>query len=542
MVTLHGCSISQEISIGKLHFFERMGYAVNRVKIQNIDAEIKRFELAKETAMLELESLYDSSIKDILKENVDVFKGHQMILQDEGFYNYVIDVILNESVNAEYAVNETSLKYSKMFSSMSDEYMQARAMDIMDVSERLLRILSDKKQNNLELKEPVILVVDDLKPSETIELNKKYVLGLATMYGSKNSHTAILAKSLKIPAVFGIGQELKKEYDDKLAIIDGIHGILYIDPDIETLDIMQKKQQDQIKKQEMLLQLKGMDNITRDGKRIDIFANINNISEVSQAIENDAGGIGLFRSEFIYMNKDGYPSEDEQFYFYKNIAESMKGKKVIIRTLDIGSDKTIDYFDLEKEENPAMGLRAIRICLTRTDIFKTQLRAILRASAFGNVAIMFPMIISVWEVKKAKNILDEVKNELIREGISFKTDIEIGIMIETPAAAMISDLLAKEVNFFSVGTNDLTQYTLAIDRQNLHLEDFQDTHHLAIIRMLEMVAKNAHANGIWVGICGELASDISFVEYFLKMGYDELSVSPAMILPLREKIRQLSLS
>ena len=483
----------------------------------------------------------ERSIKDELKENADVFHGHQMILQDEGFYNSAIDLILNESVNAEYAVNETSIKYSKMFLSMSDEYMKARAMDIKDVSERLLRILTGEKPKKLELIEPVILAADDLKPSETLELNKKYVLGLVTMYGSKNSHTSILTKSLKIPAVFGIGKELKKEFNGKLAIIDGTHGILYIDPDVNTLDTMRKKQQEQMKEQDMLLQLKGKDNITRDGRRIDIYANVNNPIEVAEVIKNDAGGIGLFRSEFIYMNKDRYPSEEEQFYVYKSLAESMEGKKVIIRTLDIGSDKSVAYFGLEKEENPAMGFRGIRICLTRTEIFKTQLRAILRASAFGNIAIMFPMIISVWEVKKAKDILDEVKDELIRECILFKADVEVGIMIETPAAVMVSDLLAKEVDFFSVGTNDLTQYTLAIDRQNIHLENFQDTHHLAIIRMLEMVANNAHDNGIWVGICGELASDISFVEHFLKMGYDEISVSPGMILPLGEKIRQLSL-
>lgn len=542
MYTLQGNSILEEICIGRLFFYERRKYDVEPMTIHNVDAEIKRFELAKETAILELESLYQLSLEEAFKENADMFQGHQMILQDEGFYNFVIDLILNEEVNAEYAVNETAKKYSNMFLAMNDDYMKGKAIDIIDVSERLLRILYDDKSKELLINEPVILVTDDLRPSEVMNLDKKLMIGLAMSEGSKYSHTAVLAKALEIPTIVGIGMELKKEYNGKLAIIDGIHGILYIDPDAETLDNMRKLQHEFVMKKEMLLLLKNKDNVTLDGKRINIFANINHEADVTDALLNDAGGIGLFRSEFLYMNKDTYPSEEEQFAFYKDIIKAMNGKKVIIRTLDIGSDKTVDYFGLGKEENPAMGYRAIRICLTDTQVFKTQLRAILRASLYGCVAIMFPMIISVWEVKKAKDILEEVKEELQGEGFTIRDDIEVGIMIETPAAVMISDELAKEVDFFSVGTNDLTQYTLAIDRQNMNLEAFFDPHHPAILKMLEMVANNAHANGIWVGICGELASDLSLTKRFLQMGYDELSVPPSMILSLRKQVRELDLS
>lgn len=542
MYTLQGNSILEEICIGRLFFYERTKYDVEPMTIHNVDAEIKRFELAKETAILELESLYKLSLEEEFKENADMFQGHQMILEDEGFYNYIIDLILYEEVNAEYAVNETAKKYSNMFLAMSDDYMKGKAIDIIDVTERLLRILYGDKSNELLIKEPVILATDDLRPSEVMNLDKKLILGFAMGEGSKYSHTAILARALEIPAILGIGMDLKKEYNGKLAIIDGIHGILYIDPEKEILDNMRKLQQELIAKKEMLLLLKNKDNVTLDGRRINIFANINQGTDVTDALLNDAGGIGLFRSEFLYLNKDTYPSEEEQFAFYKDIIKAMNGKKVIIRTLDIGSDKTVDYFGLGKEENPAMGYRAIRICLTDTQVFKTQLRAILRASLYGCVSIMFPMIISAWEVKKAKDILEEVKDELKSEGIDIKEDIEVGIMIETPAAVMVSDELAKEVDFFSVGTNDLTQYTLAIDRQNRNLEAFFDPHHPAILKMLEMVANNAHANGIWVGICGELAADLSLTKRFLQMGYDELSVPPSMILPLRKQVRELDLS
>lgn len=542
MITLHGKSVFKGIGIGRLLFYERREIKVVKKSIHNIDAEIKRFELAKESAILELQELYDISLSEDSKENAAIFEGHQLILQDEGFYNFVIDLILKQEVNAEFAVKETAEKYLDMFLSMNDEYMQARVVDIKDVSERLLRLLNGDNLDEFELNEPVILVADDLIPSETVRLDKNKILGFATMFGSKNSHTAILARSLGIPAIIDIGQELGKDYNNKLAIIDGISGTIYIEPDLETMKEMQEKQRELLEEKELLAQLKGKDNITIDGKRIDIYANISNQSEVEEVLQNDASGVGLFRSEFLYLERDTYPSEEEQFRVYKEITKSMQGKKVIIRTLDIGADKKIGYFGLEQEENPAMGYRAIRICLTRTEVFKTQLRAILRASMYGKISIMFPMIISVAEVRKAKDILEDVKRELLNEGMSFRDDIEIGIMIETPAAVMISDELAKEVNFFSVGTNDLTQYTLAIDRQNTNLDLFFDAHHPAILKMLDMVVKNAHAGGIWAGICGELASDLTLTKQILQMGYDELSVSPSMVLRLRKQVRELNLS
>lgn len=542
MITLHGTSVFQGISIGKILFYERSKYNVDKKTVHNVDAEIKRFELAKESALLELQELHELALSKANEINAAIFEGHQLILQDEGYYNFVIDLILNQGANAEFAVKQTSEKYSQMFLSMKDEYMQARAFDIIDVSERLLRLLNGDKQEEFVINEPVILAADDLIPSETIRLDKNKVLGFAIMYGSENSHTAIIAKALNIPAIIGIGKELTKEYNNRLAIIDGISGILYIDPDANTLEEMKKKQKELLLEEDLLTKLVGKDNVTIDGKRVDIYGNISNLSDVDEVLKNDGGGIGLFRSEFLYLERDTYPSEEEQFLVYKEIAKAMNGKKVIIRTLDIGADKKIDYFGLEKEENPAMGFRGIRICLTRTEIFKTQLRAILRASMYGTISIMLPMIISVSEVRKAKDILEEVKMELIKEHISFKSDIEIGIMIETPAAVMISDELAKEVDFFSVGTNDLTQYTLAIDRQNTMLDTFFDAHHPAILKMLHMVVKNAHENGIWAGICGELASDLTITRELLQMGYDELSVSPSMILRLRKKVRELKLS
>lgn len=542
MITLHGTSVFQGISIGKILFYERSKYNVDKKTVHNVDAEIKRFELAKESALLELQELHELALSKANEINAAIFEGHQLILQDEGYYNFVIDLILNQGANAEFAVKQTSEKYSQMFLSMKDEYMQARAFDIIDVSERLLRLLNGDKQEEFVINEPVILAADDLIPSETIRLDKNKVLGFAIMYGSENSHTAIIAKALNIPAIIGIGKELTKEYNNRLAIIDGISGTLYIDPDANTLEEMKKKQKELLLEEDLLTKLVGKDNVTIDGKRVDIYGNISNLSDVDEVLKNDGGGIGLFRSEFLYLERDTYPSEEEQFLVYKEIAKAMNGKKVIIRTLDIGADKKIDYFGLEKEENPAMGFRGIRICLTRTEIFKTQLRAILRASMYGTISIMLPMIISVSEVRKAKDILEEVKMELIKEHISFKNDIEIGIMIETPAAVMISDELAKEVDFFSVGTNDLTQYTLAIDRQNTMLDTFFDAHHPAILKMLHMVVKNAHENGIWAGICGELASDLTITRELLQMGYDELSVSPSMILRLRKKVRELKLS
>ena len=539
MITLTGKSVFGGVEIGKIAFYKRNERQVKRWHVEDTKEEIKRFEDAKLKAIKQLDELCEKAMKDVGEENAMIFEMHQIMLHDLDYNESITHIITGQKVNAEYAVSTTADNFARMFSSMDDAYMQGRATDVKDISERVLNILSGAGQSGIDAEVPVIVAADDLVPSETVQLNKEMVLGFATMYGSSNSHTAILARTMNIPAIIGLGEELKTEYDGAFAIIDGFAGKIYINPDEDTLKIMKEKQAEDRAKKALLQELKGKENITLSGQKINIYANIGNSSDMGLVLQNDAGGIGLFRSEFLYLENDNFPTEEQQFSVYKWVAENMAGKKVIIRTLDIGADKQVDYFNLDKEENPALGYRAIRICLTQLDIFKTQLRALLRASAFGQIAIMFPMIISVNEVKQIKAILEDVKTELREAGILFNEDIEIGIMIETPAAVMVSRELAKEVDFFSVGTNDLTQYTLAIDRQNPKLDTFYDPHHPAVLAMIQMAADNAHAEGKWIGICGELGADLELTEVFLEMGIDELSVSPSMILPLRKKIREI---
>ena len=539
MITLTGKSVFGGVEIGKIAFYKRNKRQVVRRHVENTEEEVKRFEEAKLTAIAQLKELYEKAVKDVGEENAMIFEMHQIMLHDLDYNESVTHIITGQEVNAEYAVSMTADNFAKMFLAMEDAYMQGRATDVRDISERVLTILSGAGQSGIDATEPVIVAADDLVPSETVQLDKKKVLGFATMYGSSNSHTAILARTMNIPAIIGLGEALKPEYDGAYAVIDGFDGKIYIDPDEYTLKIMKEKQSEEQKKKALLQELKGKENKTLSGQKIDIYANIGNNSDVGLVLQNDAGGIGLFRSEFLYLESNTFPTEEEQFAAYKLVAENMAGKKVIIRTLDIGADKQVDYFGLEKEENPALGYRAIRICLTRPDIFKTQLRALLRASAYGQIAIMFPMIISVGEVRQIKAILEEIKAELREAGIRFNEDMEIGIMIETPAAVMQSRELAKEVDFFSVGTNDLTQYTLAIDRQNPKLDEFYDAHHPAVLAMIRMAAESAHAEGKWIGICGELGADLELIETFLEMGIDEISVSPSMILPLRKKVREI---
>lgn len=541
MVILKGKSVFNDVCIGSLSFYKRKERIIKRYKVEDIKAETERFGLAKATAVEQLKGLYDKALNDVGEANAAIFEIHQMMLEDLDYCESITNIISSQQVNAEYAVGVTADNFSAMFEAMDDAYMQGRAADVRDVSERLIDVLSGNTGEQKDYDIPVIIAADDLVPSETIQLDKNKVLGFAMQYGSSNSHTAILARSMGIPAVIGLGEGLLEEYNGKEAIIDGFTGTVYIEPDEATKNEMLRKKKEVEEKKQLLMQLKGKENITLDGKKINIYANIGNPSDVGAVLANDGGGIGLFRSEFLYLENDDFPTEEQQFSAYKQVAETMAGKKVIIRTLDIGADKQAEYFNLDKEENPALGYRAIRICLTRIEIFKTQLRALYRAAMFGNISIMFPMITSVEELHQIKEITDEVKEELEKEGIPYK-DVETGIMIETPAAAMISDELAKEVDFFSVGTNDLTQYTLAIDRQNQKLEPFYNPHHKAILRLIQMSAENAHKEGKWIGICGELGADISLTEQFLRMGIDELSVSPSMILELRKKVREIDLS
>ena len=538
MITISGKSVFGGVSIGKILFYQRNDKAIKRERVDDVDAEWKRFQDAKDTAVEQLKGLYEKALEDVGEANAMIFEIHQMMLEDLDYLESIENIIRTQEVNAEYAVATTADNFAAMFSAMEDAYMQGRAADVKDVSERVLNILSGADTGIREMNEPCIIAADDLAPSETVQLDKSKVLGFATMYGSSNSHTAILARTMNIPAVIGLGEDLKAEYNGKDAIIDGFTGTLYIEPDEETMKAMQEKQAKDLEQRALLEQLKGKENVTKSGQKINVYANIGNVSDLGAVLKNDAGGIGLFRSEFLYLENSDFPTEEQQFAVYKKVAESMAGKKVIIRTLDIGADKQVDYFGLDKEENPALGYRAIRICLTRPEIFKTQLRALYRAAVFGNISIMFPMIISVKEVQKIKEIIAEVKEELKSEGIPYKEDVELGIMIETPASVMVSRELAKEVDFFSVGTNDLTQYTLAIDRQNSKLDEFYDPHHPAVLRMIRMAAESAHAEGAWIGICGELGADLELTEEFLKMGLDELSVSPSMVLPLRNRIRQ----
>ena len=538
MITISGKSVFGGVSIGKLLFYKRNEKVIKRTHVDNVDEEMVRFQNAKDTAVEQLKGLYEKALDDVGEANAMIFEIHQMMLEDLDYLESIENIIRTQEVNAEFAVATTADNFSQMFASMDDAYMQGRAADVKDVSERVLDILCGTSDGMKEMTEPCIIAADDLAPSETVQLDKSKVLGFATMYGSSNSHTAILARTMNIPAVIGLGERLSQEYDGKDAVIDGFTGTLYIDPDEKTLAAMQEKRAKDLEQKALLEQLKGKENVTKSGQKINIYANIGNVSDVGAVLKNDAGGIGLFRSEFLYLENTDFPTEEQQFAVYKQVAENMAGKKVIIRTLDIGADKQVDYFGLDKEENPALGYRAIRICLTRPEIFKTQLRALYRAALYGNISIMFPMIISVDEIHRIKAIIAEVKEELKNEGIPYKENVELGVMIETPASVMISRELAKEVDFFSVGTNDLTQYTLAIDRQNSKLDEFYDPHPPAILSMIRMAAENAHAEGAWIGICGELGADLELTEEFLKMGLDELSVSPSMVLPLRKRIRE----
>lgn len=538
MITLEGKSVFGGVAIGKIQFYKRNEITIKRTRVEDVEAEVERFRNAKAKTLELLKGLYEKALEDVGEANAMIFEAHQLMLEDPDYVESIENIIRTQDVNAEYAIGATADNFAAIFEAMDDAYMQGRAADVRDVSERLLQALSSQNETVMVMDEPVIIAADDLVPSETVQLDKEKVLSFVTMYGSANSHTAILARTMNIPAVIGLGEALKEEYDGKVAIVDGVDGKVYIDPDEETMASMQKKQKKDQKQKELLNQLKGKENVTKSGQKVNVYANIGNLADVGAVLKNDAGGIGLFRSEFLYLESDTYPTEEQQFAVYKKVAETMAGKKVIIRTLDIGADKQVDYFKLDKEDNPALGYRAIRICLTRPEIFKTQLRALYRASAYGQISIMFPMIISVAEVKKIKEIVEEVKAELRTEGAAFREDVELGIMIETPAAVMVSRELAKEVDFFSVGTNDLTQYTLAIDRQNQKLEDFYDSHHPAVLAMIRMAAESAHAEGKWIGICGELGADVTLTETFLKMGIDELSVAPGMVLKVRQKIRE----
>lgn len=542
METLQGKGVFGGIAIGEIAFYKRAEGQVQRKRVEDIKSEILRFETAKEKAIDQLGELYEKAVQEVGEGNAMIFQVHQMMLDDLDYVEAITNLITTQQVNGEYAVAVTGDNFSQMFASMEDEYMRARAADVKDISERVIAILSGNENSGLVTDKPVILAADDLAPSETVQLEKEKVLSFITRGGSTNSHTAILARTMNIPAVIGVGDGLSEEYEGKLGIVDGAEGVIYIEPDEETLTKYKEKQKEYQDRLALLQQLKGEENITLDGQKIKVYANIGNASDIGAVMQNDAGGIGLFRSEFLYLESDHFPTEEEQFKVYRYAAETMAGKMVVIRTLDIGADKQIDYFHLPKEENPALGYRAIRICLTQHDIFHTQLRALFRASAFGNIAIMFPMIVAVEEVLEIKEIVEKVKAELDEAGIPYNKETQLGIMIETPAAAIISDDLAKEVDFFSVGTNDLTQYTTAVDRQNANLDKFYYPHHKALLRLIKMAADNAHKNGIWIGICGELGADTELTETFLSMGIDELSVSPACILPLRKKIRETDVS
>ena len=499
MTTYQGKSILKGIAIGEIFFYQKEEKEIKRYKPENLEAEQKRYEKARDEAIGQLGELYKKACQEVGEVNAAVFEVHAMMLEDDDFNDAVLNMIATQGINAEYAVAMTGDNFSKMFSEMEDEYFKARAADIIDISNRVVAVLGGSGSGNCELNKPVILIAEDLAPSETVQLDKNMLLAFVTEQGSSNSHTAILARSMNIPALIGV--PIRKEWNGRMAVVDGYTGTLYLDPDEETLKELKKRKQAEDEERQLLLELKGKEDVTLDGKHIKLYANIGNISDVAAVMKNDAEGIGLFRSEFLYLEKDHFPTEEEQFQAYKTVAEMMAGKKVIIRTLDIGADKQAEYFHLEHEENPAMGYRAIRICLTQPEIFKTQLRALFRASAFGNIAIMYPMIISIEEIRKIKEIVEEVKSELREQGVQF-SEVEQGIMIETPAAAVMSDVLAEEVDFFSIGTNDLTQYTLAIDRQNAKLDSFYDAHHPAILRMIQTVIDNGHSKGCWVGICG----------------------------------------
>ena len=541
MQIYNGKSVFGGIAIGKISVYQKKEQQVKRVKIDDPEQEMARYEKAKAEGIKQLQGLYDKALREVGEANAAIFEVHQMMMEDDGYNESVENIIRSQGVNAEYAVATTGDNYAQMFSAMDDDYMRERAADVRDISERLLTILNGEETGAVDADEPKIIVAEDLAPSETVQLDKDKVLSFVTVKGSLNSHTAILARTMAIPALVNTSVSLESEMDGGLGIVDGADGTFYVDPDEETLAEMKKRQEEDLSRKQLLLTLKGKENVTLDGQKVMLYANIGNIKDLATVIQNDAGGIGLFRSEFIYLEKEDFPTEEEQFQIYRQVAQTMAGKRVIIRTLDIGADKQCDYFHMEHEENPALGCRAIRICLTRPEIFKTQLRALFRASAFGKIAIMYPMITSVQEVRKIKEIVEEVKAELTSQGVEFGNP-EQGIMIETPAAAIISDDLAKEVDFFSIGTNDLSQYTMAIDRQNPQLDLFFDPHHPAVLRMISLVMENAHKAGIWAGICGELGADQSLTKEFLAMGVDELSVSPGSILSLRKIILETNVT
>ncbi|MCI6553327.1 MAG: phosphoenolpyruvate--protein phosphotransferase [Lachnospiraceae bacterium] len=531
-----GKPVFSGIAIGKITVLKKDNQCVKRTHVENVEEELKRIDAAKAKAVAQLQELYQKAVQEVGESGAMIFEVHQMMLEDQDYLDSITNMISSQQINAEYAVAATGDNFAEMFAGMDDDYMKARAADVKDISERLISVLQGRDTSAQVEDEAAIIVAEDLAPSETVQLDKSKVLAFVTRFGSSNSHTAILARTMNIPALISV--EYSGDIDGRMAIVDGFAGKLIVDPEEKVLKEYEERSRQEQEKRRLLQELKGKENVTKDGRRINIFANIGNVSDVASVLQNDAGGIGLFRSEFIYLEKDTFPTEEEQFQVYKTVAENMAGKKVIIRTLDIGADKQVDYFGLDKEENPAMGYRAIRICLKQTDIFKTQLRALFRASVYGTISIMYPMIISVQEVRQIKAIAEEVRKELAEEGIPF-ADVEQGIMIETPAAAMISDLLAREVDFFSIGTNDLTQYTLAIDRQNARLDDIYDSHHEAVLRMIRMVVENAHREGIWAGICGELGADTTLTEEFVNMGVDELSVTPSMVLPVRKIVREM---
>ena len=537
MITIQGKGVSAGVGVGPLYFYRRATVEIHNTTVEDTDAEWHRFKGAQTGAVEQLGVLAEQARAEAGDEAAMLFETHQMMAEDLDYEEAIEDLILNQKLNAEAAVSQVAEQFAAMFAAMDDTYMQARAADVQDVSQRIIGILCGVVQGGIASDVPVLLAADDLAPSETIQLDKSKILGFITAGGSGSSHTAILARTMGIPAIVGMGDALKPEYEGRQAIADGSTGALVIDPDDDTRDRLLKKREEQQRLQRLLETLKGQENVTKDGKTVRIYCNIGSPEDVHAVQVNDGGGIGLFRSEFLYLNTKDYPTEDEQFNAYKQVLSDMDGKEVIIRTLDIGADKQIGYFNLPKEDNPAMGMRALRICLNRPEIFRVQLRALFRASAYGKLGIMFPMVTSVWEVREAKRMCEEVKRDLKHEGIPYSDDVKIGVMIETPAAAVISDRLAKEVDFFSIGTNDLTQYTLACDRQNNDLGRFYNPHHPAVLRLIQMVTENAHKNGIWVGICGELGADLTLTETFLAIGVDELSVTPRAVLPLRNAVR-----
>ena len=539
MEQIFGKGVSKGVAAGPISFYRRASGVIPRHEVSDTAAELERFRAARETAKEQLAKLYDKALAEAGEDEAMLFEAHQMMLDDLDFVESIEGMIENDRVNAEAAVSDTGAQFAEMFAAMDDSYMQARAADIRDISARVIGILTGEGESGIVSDVPCIVAADDLAPSETVQLDKALILGFITAGGSANSHTAILARTMGIPAIISAGDALQPEMEGKYAIIDGQTGEAVIEPDDAERERLLKKQAKEKALKELLDQLKGKPNVTKDGRNVMVYCNIGSPADIDAVLQNDGGGIGLFRSEFLYLQGSDYPTEDEQFKAYKTVAERMGGRRVIIRTLDIGADKQADYFHLDKEENPAMGLRAIRICLTRPEVFRTQLRALYRASAYGKIAIMFPMITSVWEVQEIKRICRNIRAELAEEGVPMADKVELGIMIETPAAVMMSAELAREVDFFSVGTNDLTQYTLAVDRQGVGLDRFFDAHHPAVLRMLRMAAENAHKAGIWIGICGELGADAELIETFLSMGIDELSVSPSAVLPLRSAIRSI---